>query len=324
VRSLVQVPTVAVLAACVAALAGCSAVRPGRRPADTFEAAKRAILEENYVGLWRLIGERARDAEASKIRAQQREVEKQLGNLTPQDVEQFFRKNGVRPDVYVNLVPAEAFAAQVRNTARMAAGLREALLDSHVIGSAEEGDVATLAIEIPGEPTASLRLEREEGLWIVPSVNAFFVALRMSGRVRSPGKTPQETYDALIACVSARAYEAVWELLASEQQAEIAGRFRTAVEQVKKLDADQKRSFEIQAGMTADEYVTLAPGQMLAVELRLKFGDPQALDELLSRRADGVAISGSTAVLSLSGRGGRSNVHLKRQGDQWYLLGSDF
>ena len=314
----------ALVAAALAAAAGCNAVKPGREPQQTFEAAKRAILEENYEGLWRLVASRSRDAEAARIRGEQREVESKLGNLTDDDKLAFRTKHGVGPEEFMNLTPAGAFANQVRNTARLGDGLREALLDAHVVAAEVSGERATLAVEIPGEAPAKLEMVREQGLWVIPSMMDFFMSLRLSGRIRKAGETPQETYDALLACVSARAYEDVWDLFDRGLQARLADTFIRSIDEVKKLDDDQRKQLERTFGVDVDTYVKMGPKELLALELRLQFRDPRRLDALMSRRVLGVAVSQDTAVLSLSGTGDKNKIKMRWQGGKWYLLDFDF
>jgi hypothetical protein len=310
----------AIFAAFASVVGGCNAVKPGRSPGDTFDAAKRAILEESYEGLWRLISRRARDAESASIRTQQREVEASLGDMTPSKKVEFFEQNAVRPEVFVNMSPAEAFAANMRNTARVASGLREALLDSSVATVVVDGDTATLTVEIPGETAAKLVFEREDGLWMIPSMSEFFSALRLAGRLRSAGKSPKDTYDALLACVAGGDYESVWGLFADDLQARLAQTFQLAIDGVKSLDDDRKREFGRQAGVSAEEYVTLGPKEMLAVSLRNRFKEPAELSAILSRRVVHTVVEGDIATMSLAGAEGNSTVRLKKIGDKWYLM----
>jgi hypothetical protein len=303
---------------------GCNAVKPGRTPAQTFEAAKRAILEEDYEGLWRLVSSRARDAEAARIRAEQRGVEDKIGDMTEDDRLAFQKKHGVLPHEFMNLTPAGAFANSVRNTARLGDGLREALLDAHVLASEEKGDTATLAVEIPGEKPAKLEMVREQGLWVIPSMMDFFTAIRLSGRIRKAGETPQETYEALLACVSSGAFGDVWDLFDRGLQAKLAATFVRSIDEVKKLDDDQRRQLEQTYGVNVDTYVKMGPRELLALNLRIQFRDPRRLDAILSRRVLGVAVAGETAVLSLSGTGDKNKVKLQRQAGKWYLLDVDF
>jgi hypothetical protein len=321
--------TAPVVIVAVVAAVGCNAVKPGREPAQTFEAAKRAILEENYEGLWRLVSSRARDAEAARIRAEQRQVEDKIGDLTEDDRLAFQKKHGVLPDEFMNLTPAGAFANRVRNTARLGDKLSEALLDAHVIAADVNGDAATLAVEIPGEKPAKLAMVREQGLWVIPSMMDFFASIRLSGRIRKAGDTPQETYNALLACVSAGAFEDVWDLFDVGLQGKLADTFLRSIDEVKKLDDDQRRQLEQTYGVDVETYVKMGPRELLALNLRIQFRDPGRREAIMLRQVRGVAVVDGTdmAVLTLSGSGDKSKVKLKRdnsRGGKWYLLDVDF
>jgi hypothetical protein len=298
---------------------GCNGVKPGRAPRDTFEAAKRAILEENYAGLWRLVSARSRDAAASKIRAQQRQVIEQLGNMTPKDKEAFLRVNGISPDEFANLSPAEAFALQIRNNTLVIAGLRQALLDSSVDGEDIEGETATVGVRIPGEATAKVSFVREGGLWFIPSTSDFFASLRLTGRMLSAGKTPRETYEAMLACIAQKKFGKIWDLYGPECQAALATQFQQAIDMVKRLDEDGKREFRRQAGMDADQYVKLGPEELLELELKLKFRNPADLEAAQASRIVDTTIRGDTAVLTVWGVDGSTKVTLKKQGERWYF-----
>jgi len=306
-----------VLAAALAA--GCGGVKPGRRPEATFEAARRAILEDRYEGLWALLAERSRNDEAARIAALQRQIASELPNMTDSHKERFLRENGIMPDEFVNLSPAEAFAAQVRNTARLAATLRRALSGARVAETKLGDRSATLKIEMPGEPPGELTLVLENGLWRIPDVNDLFKAVRLQERSREPGRTPQETYDAFVACLADGAYADVWGLLASENRERLAESFKRSQEEVRGLDGGPRRDFERRYGVTAEEFVAMEPRDVLALELRRQLSDPIQRQMLLSRRVESVEVNGPVAVLVLLGPAGRNRMRMAFEGERWFI-----
>lgn len=298
---------------------GCAGIKPGRTPEATFEAARCAILEDRYEGLWALLAERSRNDEASRIAALQRQIAAELPNMTDSYKERFLRENGIMPDEFVNLSPAEAFAAQVRNTAKLAATLRDALRQARASETKLEGSSAKLKIEMPGEPSGELELVLENGLWRIPSIEELFKALRIQERSREPGKTPQETYDAFITCLSDGAYADVWKLLSSKHRERLAESFQRSKEEVAKLDHTSARDFERRYNTTTEEFLAMEPKEILALELKRNLSDPLQRQVLLSRKVESVDIRDEEAMLILIGPAGRNRMHMVLEGDRWFI-----
>ena len=174
--------TGSILAAALLALPGCSGVKPGRAPKDTFEAARRAIVgEEDYEGLWNLLAKRAREAEAASIRAEQQQWEGGLAQLTAEEKEKFRKENGISLDEFVNLTPAAAFAMGLRHTGRLMADLREVLADAKVVEVRPEEKRAVLVIEVAGdERPVEVALVLDYGVYRIPAWGEFIAAFRLA------------------------------------------------------------------------------------------------------------------------------------------------
>ncbi|MHC4201950.1 MAG: hypothetical protein ACYSU0_18330 [Planctomycetota bacterium] len=306
------------------ALPGCNAVKPGRTPAATFEAARRAVREENYEGLWLLLCAKARDAEALRIGQEKRRIEEVLEQLTPAEKEALTRQKGISPEDFVDLTPAQVFAMELRRgsqNVRMMGALRRTLERAIVGDSRKEGDRALLAIEIPEEGNVEVEFVFERGLYKLPSKEGFFEALGSRRRARRAGRTPEETHRAAQACIADGALEELWALFSPRGQKSIAGIVRREQESVRKLPAEQLRSFERKAGVTGAEFAAMSPKEAFVVELRAGVGSLRAIRKVLLGRFVSAEIdedeqSGTVSIRSTMGTVG---VRVEQLDGRWYF-----
>ncbi len=316
------------------ALAGCNAVKPGRTPAATFEAAQRAVLEEDYEGLWRLLCAKARDAEALRIGQEKRRVEQVLEQLTRAEKEKLTRQKGISPEEFVDLAPAQVFAMELRQNpqnARMMGELRRTLMSARVLrteidragtsGSAGATGRASLKIEIPDEEPVELEFVFEHGLYKLPSKEGFFEALGSRRRARRAGRTPEETHRAAQACIADGELEELWDLFSPKGQKSIAGIVRGEQESIRKLAAEQLRSFERKAGVAAAEFAAMSPKEAFVVELRTGVGSLRALRKVLLGRFVSAEIDKDeqSGTVSIRATMGTVSVGVEQLDGRWYF-----
>ena len=304
-------------------LPGCNAVKPGRTPAAPFEAARRAVREENYEGLWLLLCAKARDAEASRIGQEKRRVEQVLEQLTPAEKEALTRQKGISPEEFVDLSPAQVFAMELRQNLqkRMMGELRRTLEGARVSGVRTEGDRALVKIVTPDEEPVELEFVFEHGLYKLPSKEGFFEALGSRRRARRAGRTPEETHRAAQACIADGALEELWDLFSPRGQKSIAGILRGEQESIRKLAAEQLRSFERKAGVAAAEFAAMSPKEAFVVELKTGVGSLRAIRKVLLGRFVSAEIeedeqSGTVSIRSTMGTVG---VRVEQLDGRWYF-----
>ena len=319
--------TAAALALATCFTAGCSGIKPGRRPEATFESIKRAILDEKYEALWGLLSARSRELKIDEMRNIQRDIEVKLNNMTAADKEVFLRRNGVSPETFVNMAPAELFAMEMRRASRLAAGLEEALAAAEVTGVRTEGDVATLEITVGrggsrGErekEKASLTFEREHGLYRVKSFNDLLAAFRPAERTRRPGATPKETYDAFRACMRDRAYEDLWELFSPFMREKLAKAMENLKRELEGLSAAERRSRGRQLGVTLEEFAKMPPEEAFAAKMRLTIEVQRRLPPTLLGEFVSAKTEGDKATAVLKGRRGEYRVPMVLVDGVWLL-----
>jgi len=307
-----------------AALSGCNGVKPGRTPSATFEAARRAVGEENYEGLWLLLCAKARDAEALRIGQEKRRIEQVLGQLTPAEKEKLTRQKGISPEEFVDLSPAQVFAMELRRdpqNARMMGELRRTLERAIIGDFKREGDRALLDIEIPNEEPVELEFVFEHGLYRLPSKEGFFEALGSRRRARRAGRTPEETHRAAQACIADGAFEELWDLFSPRGQKSIAGILRREQESTRKLAAEQLRSFERKAGVAAARFAAMSPKEAFVVELRTGVGSLRALRKVLLGRFVSAEIDKDeqSGTVSIRATMGTVGVRVEQLDGRWYF-----
>ncbi len=313
---------VAILALGLAA--GCSGIKPGRRPEATFEAIRKAMLARKYEALWGLLSAKSRDREVAGVRQEQRAIEDSINNMTPEQKQAFLGRYGISPERFMNMSPAEVFAMRMRNASRLAAGLGEALRAAEVKSARTEGNTATLEIAIGGEERVSLTLEREHGLYRVKSFDDLMEAFRTVERARRPGSTPEETIEAFRACLRDRAYEGIWKLFAPGLRDSVTRSAEKQKERLKGLSSSERRSFERKFGVTVDEYLELPPSGVLAVEVRYNLEVRHQAPSIMLGDYVSAELAGDRATILLKGRHGEFRIPmvLLREGGgegRWFL-----
>jgi hypothetical protein len=299
--------------------AGCSGIKPGRTPEATFEAVKRAVLLGEYQGLWGLLSASSRDAEARRIQAQQREVSARLPNFTPADKQRFLAENGISPDEFIGMTPAEVFAMEMRRSSRVIGDLRDALEGAAVTEVRPGPEGAVLEIALGDGEATELELEFEHGVYRLSSLSDLLQSLVPAGRAHRAAKTPQATYEALKACIRDEAYEDMWDLFSDGYRQALQMSFKESKREVQGLDPDDARSFERMFGVTVEDYLKMGPREILGVNMRSQFEDQFKRGLVLSRRVRSVQTEGDRAILTLEGPGGGVQVQMVKKEDRWYL-----
>lgn len=304
--------------------AGCSGIKPGRRPEATFESIKKAMLAREYEALWGLLSAKSRDREADGIRQEQRAVESSINNMTPVQKQAFLKRYGVSPETFMNMSFAEVFAMRMRDASRLATGLGDALLAAEVRSARIEGNTATLSISIGEEETVSLTLEREDGLYRVKSFDDLMEAFRAVERTRRPGTAPMETIEAFRTCIRDRAYEDIWKLFTPGLRDKVARSARNKKEGLKDISSSERRSFERKFGVTLDEYLELPPAGVLAIEVRYNLEVKHQAPSIMLGKYASEELEGERVTVLLKGRHGEFRIPMirLRQGGgegRWFL-----
>lgn len=322
-----------VMAAALAALAGCSAVRPSRRPEGTFEALRKALRERDHEGLWNLLSEEARQEGSSRIRAEQTTIEASLKDMTPEDKAKFAARAGVQPETYVNMPPAEAFAFRLRKGKFFGLTRPEVELPelarlvaaAEVEGLSVKGDGAVLRLSLPDGEGGELTLLREHGLYRLPGLEELSDALNPAERKRRPGRTPEATFKALLCCVRDGAYEDMWELLTSKFRERLAETFEEAKKEAASLPKHRRRLFERRFDVSVPQFLKMSPKEVLALNLRDQLSIEQNRRLILLLKPVGTGIQADMAAVhvALPG-GGTTKVSMAREGGRWRLTDLPF
>ena len=302
-------------------VAGCSGIKPGRKPEATFEAVRQAVIEKNYEALWDLISAKSRDREVASVSQERRMIEGSIDNLTPEQKQDFLMRYGISPEKFMNMDNSEVFAMKVRNTPRLTTGLAEALEQAEIIGVKPDGDAAVLTISVGGEEELELTLEREQGLYRVRSFDDLLAVFRPAERTRRPGKTPRETFDALLYCVSDGAYEDLWELVSPEVKRQLAGPTEKLKEQYRGLSASERRPLEHDLGVTIEEFVEMSPEEAFAVQMRFKLEARGGGRLILLRQFVREEIEGGRAAAVLMQPDGEVKMPMVLVDGRWLLEG---
>lgn len=315
----------------VSLVVGCSGIKPGRSPEATFEAIRRAMLEKEYEALWGLLSAKARELEVAAVQQQQRTWEQSLDNMTSPEKQKFLSENGVTPEEFVNMSPAEVFAMNVRRTARLVTALAEQLAAARVIGVRTEGEAATLEITVGAgegeaegdEEKVSLTLEREHGVYRVKSFQELLTAFRPAERSRRPGRTPKETFEAFRACVRDRAYEDLWDLFTPFMREKLAEAMEGLKRQLEEMLGSARRKRERGLGAAAEEFAAMAPKEAFATSIRFNIEvqrrlPPILLGEFVSAE---IEAGGDRAKILLRGRRGEHRITAVFTDGVWLLEG---
>jgi hypothetical protein len=333
----------AAAAACaLSVLAGCSGVKPGSTPKATFEAVKRAIVTEDYEGLWGLLTSQARDEEACRIRSVQALIEAEIARLTDREKADVIRRLGVPPAEFVNMSPQKVFAEEARRggmftvTATLAGeqevgfrrlprtvrDLYEPLRDAAVTDSRTDDGRAVLTVSLGGGGTARLVLEKEHGAWRLPGAAEFISAFLPAEGLRRPGRSPKETCEAVVACMRDHAFADVWDLLSPGLRAEKTETLRRLRERFKTLSGDAIRRIERAYGVPVEEIDGLSDRELFGLNLRARIekrDPPFVFAAIVTGRFAGQTVLGDAAAVRMEGPVGPVDVKMTLHEGRWHL-----
>ncbi len=301
-------------------LSGCGGIKPGRTPRDTFDAARRAVMEENYEAFWQLLSGRERDAEALRFAAEKQRMEVGLEQLTPDEKEEFRKRNGISPEEYVGLSPRSIFARDMGGDARLMDEARRALAGARVVGVRSEGNRARLSVQIPDERPVEVELVLDHGLWRIPDAEGFFEALGFFRRARGAGRTPEETLRAAGLCLASGAEGDLWELFTPGGAEPLAEIVRADQEAARKLTRAESRIFERNAGISAEAFAHLETKDAFALELRTGHGRLSVLRSIFLGRFVSADIVGDRGVINVKTiTGSVVKLQVELRGGRWYF-----
>jgi hypothetical protein len=302
-------------------VSGCGGIKPSRKPEATFDSLKQAVLGKRYEALWNLLSAKSREKEVVTFSQERRRIESEIDNLTPEQKQDFLMRCGVSPEEFMNMGHAEVFAMNIRNTPRLTTGLEGALRQAEVTGVRIDGDAAVLTISVGGEEEVELTLQREQGLYRLKSFDDLLDVFRPGERTRRPGKTPRESFDALIHCIRDGAYEDLWELVSPEVKEQLAVPTEKLKEQYRGLPASARRPLEHDLGVTIDEFLEMSRKEAFVVQMRYKLEARGGARAILSREYVSEEIEGDRAAAVLTQPDGEVRMPMVLVGGRWLLEG---
>jgi hypothetical protein len=303
--------------ALIAGVAGCGGIKPKRSPDGTFDSLRKAVVEEDYEGLWGLLSSSARQTESAEIGAEQLRVDADLPNYSEAQKEQFRVSNGISAETFVNLSPAGGFAMRLRNDLRLRS-LKRLLESAKMKGVSVKGDIAMVEVEISGETElVKLPLEKHSGLWRIPDMDSLLKAFDIAGRARKAGDIPADTHRAVLACIKEGAFEDLWELFSTDGKKWLAGMLSEDQKAVAGFSEEKARSFKRDSGLAADKFVAMSPKEAFVAELKLGIGRITQIVRILAGDFVKADIVGDRATVTL--RSLRGPLPLERENGRWYF-----